>query len=80
MPQAIITKYLGPTDTEGARITATCYSGSIAIDDTHHHLDGKARHLEAAQALCRKLDWTGTLIGGSLPDEAGYAFVFADES
>lgn len=79
MPQAIITKYLGPTDTKGARIKATCYSGSIAIDYPYH-LDTDRAHRAAAKALCKKLDWTGTLIGGSLPDESGYAFVFADES
>lgn len=77
MPQAIITKCLPPTDTQGARITATCYSGSTAIDYPYH-LGAKARHLAAAEALCAKLDWTGTLIGGSLPDESGYAFVFTD--
>ena len=79
MPQAIITKYLGPTDTKGGRIKASCYSGSVTIDYPHH-LSGDAKHLAAAEALCKKLDWTGTLIGGSLPDESGYAFVFADES
>lgn len=66
MPQAIITKFLGPTGTKGARIKATCYSGSVTIDYPHH-LGSKARHLEAAKALCQKLDLTGTLIGGFLP-------------
>lgn len=79
MPQAIITKYLPPTIAEGDRIKATCYSRSVTIS-CQFGGDREARHLEAAKALCKELEWTGTLIGGSLPDESGYAFVFADES
>ena len=75
--QAIVTKYLGPTDTKGARIKATGYSGSITIP-YDHSLSGRAVHRKAAEALCEKFGWTGRLIGGSDPSGQGYTFVFAD--
>lgn len=77
MPQAIITKKVGRG--QHAPITAECYSARIIVPCTCE-LDTLSAHRKAAEALCEELDWTGKLIGGSLPDESGYAFVFADES
>lgn len=68
MPQAIITKYLGPTNTLGARIKATCAGGSItrAYD---YALDLDAQSHTAALALCRKLGWDAArLHSGVLPN------------
>lgn len=31
----------------------------------------------AAEALCKRMGWAGDLIGGGLPDQSGYCFVFA---
>ena len=31
----------------------------------------------AAEALCKCMGWSGDLIGGGLPDQSGYCFVFA---
>jgi hypothetical protein len=75
--QAIITKYLCPTGFKGARIKATCYSGSVTIP-YDHSLSGSAVHRKAAEALLEKLQWTGRLIGGSDPSGQGYTFVFAE--
>jgi len=76
--QAILTRYLGPTNSRGARIKATCAAGSITISYPHD-LSGQAVHRKAAEALVSKLDWThsnyGTLLGGQL-DSGDYAFVF----
>ncbi|WP_059491413.1 hypothetical protein [Burkholderia ubonensis] len=81
--QAIVTKYLGPTDTRGARIKASCDAGSVAIP-FDHALGQEERHAAAAMALARKLGWTrdaghlGRWVVGSLPQHGtpDYAFVF----
>lgn len=56
--QAIVTKYLGPTNHRGARVKAQCQAGSIVIpwDDA---LDTDANHDAAARALICKLGWDG---------------------
>lgn len=76
--QAIITKYLSPTNSRGSRIKATCYAGSITIDYPHE-LSGQTCHRKAAEALVAKLEWNyaayGLLLGGQLPT-GDYAFVF----
>ena len=71
MLQAIVTKYLGPTNTRGARIKATCAWGSItrAYD---YELDFDAQHHAAAIDLCNKLGWTfARLHSGILPNGDG---------
>jgi hypothetical protein len=72
---AIRTKYLGPTNTRGARIKATANGRSITRP-LDHATSGAERHAIVARALARKLGWSGTLIAGSVAD--GYVFVFAD--
>lgn len=79
--QAIVTKYIGPTNTRGARIKAKCDTGSITIPHPHA-LSGAAVHEAAVAALLVKLGWTpenghqGDWACGALPNQAGYAFVF----
>lgn len=73
---AITTKYHGPTNTKGSRITAKGANGqsiTIGYHSTDENTD-EGRHHAAAKALCVKMGWDGTLIGGST--EAGYVFVF----
>lgn len=72
---AIVTKYLGPTNTKGGRIKATTDNGrySVTIDYPH---ESRYPHADAALALCWKMGWTGTLIEGGTAD--GSVFVFAD--
>jgi len=72
--QAIRTKYHGPTNTRGARITATSGSGLKCTIPYPYELSGEACHREAATALCNKLQWPTDLIGGELKD--GFVFVF----
>lgn len=72
MRQAIITKYMGPTDFRGSRVKATAEAGSITIGwDDALNVDGN--HLKAAKALQAKFGWTDDLIGGSYKN--GYVFV-----
>lgn len=74
--QAIITKYVGPTNTRGSRIKAMAEAGSVTVhyDDA---LTSTANHAEAAMALVRKFKWNRgrdvTLIAGGYI--AGYVFV-----
>lgn len=80
--QAIITKFIGPTDTRGARIKATASSGSVTVGYPYE-LSGQECHRFAADALCEKLGgrpagWDSSrLIGGGLPDGT-YCFVFSN--
>lgn len=64
--KAIITKYHGPTNTRGSRIWASDCDGnraSVAYDDGAGSESG---HFQAVRALCRKMDWRGKLVCGSL--------------
>jgi hypothetical protein len=73
--KAIITKYHGPTNTKGSRITATDEDGNRVTIPHPYELSGEAVHKAAADALCKKMGWAGNLIGGSLKN--GYVFTFA---
>jgi hypothetical protein len=72
--QAIVTKYLPPSNTRGSRIRATADAGSVTILFPAD-IDGQAAHRVAAQALADKLGWGRKYLGGSLPDNTGYVFV-----
>lgn len=72
--KAIETRYLGPTNTKGARIVASDGDGNRATIGYPHELSGEAVHRKAAEALCQKMGWPGKLAGGST--KRGYVFVF----
>ena len=77
--KAIITKYHGPTNTRGSRITAKAEGVKGVSISYPYDLSGEACHLAAATALCEKYHWLDKsvqLVGGGLPDETGYAFCF----
>ena len=80
--QAIQTKYMQPTSTKCARIKAWCEAGSIIIP--YDYIDEYEIHRAAAYALRDKLGWVpphyGDIVGGSLPGNDGYAFVFLERS
>ena len=68
MLRAIITKYIGPTNTRAARIKATCGAGSLTVS-YDHALDLDAQCHAAAIGLCNKLGWTfARLHSGVLPN------------
>ena len=82
--QAIVTKYLGPTNSRGARVKATCQAGSVTIrwDDAR---DVDANHDAAAYTLARKLGWISQtsgkpysgerLLRGGMPKGDGNCYV-----
>ncbi len=76
MRQAISTKYLGPTDHRGSRVSARCQACSLTVawDDA---LDVTENHTAAAKALATKLQWVGRWIGGALPDGRGNCYIQA---
>ncbi|WCD44209.1 hypothetical protein Lumi_070 [Xylophilus phage Lumi] len=76
--QVITTKYLGPTNSKGSRIKATCSSGSLTVG-YDHSANHDARHRNAAEALVKKMGWEdhGIMIGGS-DDKGNWTFVNAN--
>lgn len=74
--QAIVTKYVGPSNTRGSRIKATAKAGSVTVGYDHAlNIDGN--HRAAAEALRAKMKWTEesggyfrgmTLHDGQLPN------------
>lgn len=91
--QAIVTKYLGPTNSRGSRIKATCEAGSLSVP-YDYGLSDYGRHKQACDALrlklaksiakrhpgedYRKSSWLKPMVGGGLPGGSGYAFVFVE--
>jgi hypothetical protein len=70
--QAIVTKYIGPTKTKGARIKATsCGSFSVTVPFDYEGNE----HEVAARELCKKLKWEFSHVPGELPD-GSTAWVF----
>lgn len=77
MFQAIQVKYLGPTNSKGSRVKAWSFSKksiTIAID---HSKDLEENAREAAIQLLSKLEWQGSWVSGSLPNN-DYCFVCID--
>ena len=71
--QAITTKFLGCTNTRGARIKATCQAGTVMVPYGYSGVEEE--HKKAVVALLFKLDWQGSWVGGGLPDGTGNAYV-----
>jgi hypothetical protein len=61
--QAIRTRYHGPTNTRGTRITATCEAGSLTMP-FDYSLNDEGNHAKAAQLMIKRLGWSGVFLGG----------------
>ena len=73
----ITTKYLGPSNTRGARVKATCQAGNVTMGWDYDH-DQDENHRAAAVALAAKVNWDENypdMVGGWT--ETGAVFVFA---
>jgi len=64
--KAILTRYLGPTNSRGSRIVATAEGGHRAT--VPYDYGARDPHAIAALALCQKLGWKGELVNGGLPN------------
>ncbi len=73
---AIITKYHGPGNVRGSRITADAGMKRRISVSYNHEIDADGNHAAAAQALCDKFAWKGDLRSGGRED--GMCFVFSD--
>lgn len=76
--QAIVTRYLPPTNVKGSRIKATAAAGSLTLH-IDHALNIEQNHAAAAKALANKFKWRGQWYMGGLPNDAGYCFVCVDD-
>ena len=74
MTQAILTKYLGPTSSRGARVRAKAWGGSVILP-YDYALTAEGNHDAAALALVTKLNWRGAWVVGGLPDQTGNVYV-----
>lgn len=71
--QAIVTKYHGPTDNRGSRVSATAEAGRVYLE-WDYELNTEQNHQRAALALSRKFKWSPNLVGAGLPGNAGYVW------
>lgn len=76
MHNAIITKYHGPGNVYGSRVSAQSNGKKIVLD-WDHSIDAKENHIRAARELCRRNMWIGLL--HSAPADKFFCHVF-DES
>lgn len=77
MRQAIVTKFIAPTNTKGPRVKAWCNAGKLTMPWIDS-LNIEENHRFVAVQLWGKLKWHTKniyLIGGALPGDAGYCFV-----
>ena len=64
MRQAIVTKWLDPTNHRGSRVRASCDAGSLTVS-WDYEVGVEGNHRAAALALAEKLGWgTENWIGG----------------
>ena len=77
MKQAIITKYLPPTDTKYARIKAYASSARPSVTIAWDHAwSVEDNHRFAANILRSRLDWEGTLQAGVIsPNMVAHVFI-----
>lgn len=76
--QAIQTRFVGPTNTRGARVIARADAGRV-VHYWEYALGEAGNHAEAARKFCEQYGWYGRLACGALPG-SGYAFCFVEES
>jgi len=79
MRQAITTRYMGTTNTQGSRVRARASAGSVTGHwDYADNDDGN--HCRVARQLAVKYGWSGFWVAGGLPSEDGNVFVWAGET
>lgn len=68
---SIVTKFLGPTNTQGSRIRATC-NGKSKMVSYDHAMGSVENHIEAVKEFARVFHYSGTYAIGET--ETGYIF------
>jgi hypothetical protein len=77
--QTIITKYLNPTNHNGARIKATSSNGVSMTRSYEYAMNAEENHEEVAMALAERLGLGCDFAAGDMPT-GGYVFVPVDHS
>lgn len=72
--QAIVTKFIGPSNSKGSRVKAKAAAGSITLH-WDHSLSVADNDAKAAKALAEKFGWKGHWVAGGMPDGTGSVFV-----
>lgn len=74
--QAVVTRYLGPTNYRGARIKATASAGTVTIPYPYE-LDERQAHWAAASKLIDHYEWPQeNWACGGMPDKSRDSYVF----
>lgn len=68
--QAIITKFIAPTNTRGSRYKASCERGSLTVD-ADHALSAEENHRAVCDALCSRFDADDAARYGTASRRAG---------
>ncbi len=77
--KAITTKYHGPTNTRGSRVSASDEDGNRVSLPYDHALNQDEMHDAAALALCAKMKWIGhDLMRGHQKQGNVYVFMSSD--
>ena len=69
--QTIVVTILGPTNTKGSRIKASCDAGSVILA-WDHSLGTGPNGNAAVKALLAKVDWHGNWVGGNVGAKVVY--------
>lgn len=82
MAQAVITKYIGPTDKRGSRVSVKSWMGSKlvpwdnSIGSEENHALAVGVHLMELNKKREGDDLEFRIVsGGGMPDSSGYAFI-----
>jgi len=77
--QAIRTRYSGPTNTRGSRITAKCEAGTLTLP-YNHALSTWQNHATVAAQLLARLNWGKPYAGGEFGNDYYWTAVIINEA
>ena len=73
--KAIVTKYHGPGNVRGARISA--HAEGLPRRFYSYNYAARDAHVEAVKAFCQEMEWHGELVEGHLPDGTTRVWVWS---
>jgi hypothetical protein len=73
--QSIITKYIGPGNVRGSRLSVRATGGCSLMLHWRDELNNEENHREGAMALARKYGWHGTWTAGAYNDKGATIWV-----
>ncbi len=79
MRQAIVTKFVGPTNRLGSRVIARASAGRMTFH-WDHSLGIEDNPARAARLYAQAKEWPGHWHGGGMPDGSGFVFVNSSQS